>query len=364
MDPKTARDSGLEGVRRTLRGIAAAAAIAVACAPASAPPPETAPEPPAAAVLPAPPVAPPAPSLEAQIVDAKGWGWLVRRLAADGVDLGTAERAFADARIPDFDGLYFSIQPAEPRSMYGGVLRARSVAQARACVADHAEAFAAAERTTGVPAELVASILHIETRCGRNTGNSIVLFGLARLAMANEPRNLSANLARRSANDGSLDPVVAVKVRDRAAVLDGLFYPEVRAVFTLAGQAGVDPLALRGSRSGAFGYSQFLPTSYLRFGVDGNGDGKVDLYQIEDAAASAANYLASHGWQAELTRSARRQVIWHYNRSDAYIDAVLGLSDRLHGSVRSAYAGKSAAPGKATEAATAKAGGVPAQAGQ
>jgi membrane-bound lytic murein transglycosylase B len=363
MDPKTARDSGLEGVRRMLRGLAAAAAITVACAPASAPPPETAPEPPAAAVLPAPPVPPPAPSLEAQIVEAKGWGWLVRRLAADGVDLGTAERAFADARIPEFDGLYFSIQPAEPRSMYGGVLRARSVAQARACVADHAEAFAAAERATGVPAELVASILHIETRCGRNTGNSIVLFGLARLAMANEPRNLSANLARRSANDGSLDPLVAVKVRDRAAVLDGLFYPEVRAVFTLAGQAGADPLALRGSRSGAFGYSQFLPTSYLRFGVDGNGDGKVDLYRIEDAAASAANYLASHGWQAELTRSARRQVIWHYNRSDAYIDAVLGLSDRLHGSV-SAYAGKSAAPGKATEATTAKAGGVPAQAGQ
>jgi membrane-bound lytic murein transglycosylase B len=359
------RKTGLAGVRCALRALAGAALV-LACAPVTAPPPE-APEAlpaPAAAVSPPPPVAARVPSVESRIVAAKGWGWLVSRLAADGVDLGTAERAFADARVPDFDGLFFSIEPREPRSMYGGVLRARSVAQARECATEHAAAFESAARASGVPPELVASILHIETRCGRNTGNSIVLYGLARLAMANEPENVAANVARRAAKDGSVDALVAERVRARAQVLDGLFYPEVRAVFTLAERSGGDPLALRGSRSGAFGYSQFLPTSYLRFGTDGNGDGVIDLYSIEDAAASAANYLASHGWQGELTRPARRQVIWHYNRSDAYIDAVLGLTDRLHGSVRSVYAETPAPKGAATGTATATAGSVPAPAGQ
>jgi membrane-bound lytic murein transglycosylase B len=117
-----------------------------------------------------------------------------------------------------------------------------------------------------------------------------------------------------------------------------MFYPEVRAAFTVAEVEDVDPLELRGSGSGAFGYPQILPTSYLRYGTDGNGDGRIDLYDVDDAAASAAVYLASHGWQGDLTRAARRQVIWHYNRSEAYIDAVLGLAERLEGSVRTYYA--------------------------
>ena len=221
--------------------------------------------------------------------------------------------------------------------MYRAVLSRRSVAQARACAGEYADAFLAAQRASGVPAELLAAILHVETRCGRSTGESLVLFGLARLAMANEPANLEANLARRAVA-GSVDPKLAARVRARAAKLDEMFYPEVRAVFTLADVEGVDPLEIRGSGSGAFGDPQFLPTSYLRFGTDGDGDGRIDLYDVADAAASAATYLASHGWQGELSREARRRVIWHYNRSEAYIDAVLGLADRLEGSVRAYYA--------------------------
>src|SRR5262249_38679370 len=77
--------------------------------------------------------------------------------------------------------------------------------------------------------------------------------------------------------------------------LEDRFYPEVRATFALADRLGIDPLALRGSGSGAFGYPQFLPTNYLRYGTDGDGDGVVDLYDSRDAAASCANYLAAQG---------------------------------------------------------------------
>jgi membrane-bound lytic murein transglycosylase B len=267
--------------------------------------------------------------LDSRILAAKGWGWLVDKLAADGVPRERAERAFADPRMPAFDGLYFNPYPAEPKAMYRAVLARRSVAQARACRDEYWRAFDAAEARTGVPAELVAAILHVETRCGRNTGDSIVLFGLARLAMANEPDNLERNLDRRAGPGGTLDPALEQRVRARAATLEEMFYPEVRAVFELADHWRRDPLSLRGSASGAFGFPQFLPTSYLRFGADGNGDGRVDLYDVDDAATSAGWFLASHGWQGRLERVEQRRVLWHYNRSDAYIDAVLRLADEL-----------------------------------
>ena len=272
---------------------------------------------------------PASPPVPARILEAKGWSWLVDRLASDGVPRERAAHAFADPRMPAFDGLFFSPDPAEPKSMSRAVLQPRSVAQARACFGEYAHAFEAAEARTGVPAQVVAAILHVETRCGRNTGESLVLYGLARLAMANEPDNLERNLDRRAGRDGSLDPVLEQKLRARAAKLDALFYPEVRAVFELAEQWRRDPLSIRGSASGAFGYPQFLPTSYLRFGADGNGDGRVDLYDVDDAATSAAWFLVSHGWQGRLARVEQRRVIWHYNRSDAYIDAVLGLAAKL-----------------------------------
>jgi membrane-bound lytic murein transglycosylase B len=208
-------------------------------------------------------------------------------------------------------------------------LSRRSIEAARACRDENASAFESAQRATGVPAELVAAILHVETRCGRNTGESVVLYGLARLAMANEPGNLAANVEDKARQGDALDEGMAERVRARGAQLDEMFYPEVRATFTVADRIGVGPLELLGSPSGAFGYAQFLPTSYLRFGVDGDGDGKVDLFDLSDAAASAAKFLAESGWQHGIGLVEQRQVIWHYNRSDAYIDAVLGLSDRI-----------------------------------
>lgn len=324
------------------------AGLALACAttphPQPAPPPAVVSSPPAAA-RPAPHAAPapaevPAPRvasaahaapapLEARILAAKGWGWLVDKLAADGVPRERAERTFADPRVPPFDGLYFNPDPAEPKSMYRAVLAPRSVAQARACRDEYWSAFDGAEARTGVPAEVVAAILHVETRCGRNTGDSIVLFGLARLAMANEPDNVERNLDRRAGPDGSIDPALEQRVRARAAKLEEMFYPEVRAVFELADRWRRDPLSLRGSASGAFGFPQFLPTSYLRFGADGNGDGRVDLYDVDDAATSAGWFLASHGWQGRPGRVEQRRVLWNYNRSEAYIDAVLRLADAL-----------------------------------
>lgn len=282
--------------------------------------------------------APPTPAvLEAR---AKGWAWMVDHLAADGIARERAARAFADPRVPAFSGLGFGLEPREPYSMYRHFLRADSVARAQRCAATHAQGLADAERVHGVDASVVAAILHVESACGRNTGRSIVLYRLARLAMANEPRNVARQLVRYTPRGGVLDPEVAEKVRARARYLEGIFYPQVVATFEIAEQAGIDPLSLRGSGAGAFGYTQFLPLNYIAFGVDGDGDGRVSLYDAADAAASTARFLKSYGWERHLTRAEKREVVWHYNRSDAYIDAVLGLADRIRtaGTIEAAVA--------------------------
>ena len=259
-----------------------------------------------------------------------GWGWLVEKLVADGLDRERVTRVFDDPRLGPFTGLEFSLAPREPHSLYRRFLQAASVAAARRCRAAHASVLEAAERASGVPASVVAAILHVETGCGRNTGSSVVLRGLARLAMANEPATVDENVAR-IASTCPPEPAVAAAVRARAKYLEDTFYPEVRAAFALAGQLGVDPLDLRGSASGAIGCPQFLPSSYLRYGVDGGGDGRIDPYDVADAAASCANFLAAHGWQGNLSERARRTVLWQYNRSDAYVDTVLRLARAMDG---------------------------------
>jgi membrane-bound lytic murein transglycosylase B len=287
----------------------------------------------------------------------QGWTYLIDRLLADGLDPVRVARVFNDPRMEPFEGLEFGLNPRESHAMYRGFLRASSLAAARRCRRDHADVLEAAERATGVSAGLVTAILHVETGCGRNTGSSPLVYRLARLAMANEPENLALNMERLAGEYSS--PDLAHRVRARAQYLEDTFYPEVRAVFELSDRLAVDPLELRGSGSGAFGYPQFLPTSYLRFGMDGSGDGRIDLFDIGDASASCANYLAAHGWRKGLSEKERRSVIWRYNRSDAYVSTVLALARSLDGGpVSTARSGKKAparkAPARTQRASTSK----------
>jgi membrane-bound lytic murein transglycosylase B len=257
--------------------------------------------------------------------DHGGWSYLIDKLAADGVHRTTAVEVFTDPRLPRFDGLEFSpARPRESHARYRRFLQAGTVADARRCRAAHAAAFERAERTHGVSADVIAAILFVETACGRNTGTHQIFYRLARLAMANAPATLQRNIEH---FPGDADAAMAL--RERARYLEATFYPEVRSLFELAERTGIDPLGIRGSPSGAFGFPQFLPSSYVRFGTDGDGDGRVSLYDMDDAAASCARYFAAHGWRPGLSATERRQVVWAYNHSDAYVDTVLTLAARL-----------------------------------
>jgi membrane-bound lytic murein transglycosylase B len=262
--------------------------------------------------------------------DERGWGYLIDKLVADGVNRERVLEAVRDPRVSPFTAFGFSIYPSrEPRSLYRRFLRPATIVAARRCRARYAEAFESAERAHGVPASLLTAVLFVESACGRLTGSHLIFTRLARLAMANAPDNVAHNLVRFSDADGTLDPSVEAQVRSRARELERTFYPEVRALFTVADRMGVGVFDIRGSSAGAFGYPQFLPTSYLEDGIDADGNGRVSLYDPADAAASCARYLARRGWRPGLARAERRAVIWQYNHSDAYVDTVLTLAARI-----------------------------------
>lgn len=88
-------------------------------------------------------------------------------------------------------------------------------------------------------------------------------------------------------------------------------------------QRGIDPLDILGSSAGAIGCPQFMPSSFI-YAVDGNNDGKIDLYNIEDAMFSIANYLVNHGYETD-----RDKAILRYNADKEFLECINQYSQKL-----------------------------------
>jgi len=121
------------------------------------------------------------------------------------------------------------------------------------------------EEETGVPEEVMVAIYGHETNYGSYTGDFDLIRSLATLSYEGRRRTL--------------------------------FEPELLATLKMLDN-GVPRSRLVGSWAGATGYPQFLPSVYLRFGKDGDGDGRVDIWNSEaDTLASIANYFVHAGWR-------------------------------------------------------------------
>lgn len=147
----------------------------------------------------------------------------------------------------------------------------------RAFMERHRDALASAEARYGVPAEIIAAIIGVETQYGGNMGSHSVLDALYTLAFW-YPR--------------SGDPAKA----DRENRREAFFRNELYNLFALAKETGFDVTQLKGSYAGAMGWGQFMPSSYREFAVDGNGDGRRDLFgSTDDVFHSIANYFVKKG---------------------------------------------------------------------
>jgi membrane-bound lytic murein transglycosylase B len=95
----------------------------------------------------------------------------------------------------------------------------------------------------------------------------------------------------------------------------------------------LDPQEIGGSYAGAFGYGQFIPSSFNNYSVDFNEDGVRQPYDWPDVLGSIANYLRRNGYKPNSTNYEKDGDIWKsiyaYNHSDNYVMAVLELTSEI-----------------------------------
>jgi len=256
----------------------------------------------------------------------RGWDYIVSRLRQRGVAEGDIAEIYQNPRLPRFTYIPFSLAPREKSAMYRNFSKPIYAVRGATFVRENPDVFGPIQESLKVPPEVVAAILVIESGIGKNTGKEMIVYRLSRLASTCDPDNLKHNLIIQRRKDPS---VTMDDVKARCAYLEETFLPEIPALIEIGKRNQVPVLKVQGSSAGAFGLPQFLPTAFLRFGMDGDKNGIVSLYHPADAAWSAANYLSSYGYRDDIPEAEKRAVIWRYNKSDAYIDAVLTLSRNI-----------------------------------
>lgn len=161
-------------------------------------------------------------------------------------------------------------KPAEvlPWHRYEAIfLTPQRIQEGAAFLQTHAKTLKAAQQKYGVPPEIIAAILGVETFYGTRTGQYNVLDSLITLGFDYPPRSK-------------------------------FFLSELEQFLLLARDEKWDPTQIKGSYAGAMGYPQFISSTYKHYAVDFNDNGKRDLFSsMDDAIGSIGHYFKSHGWQ-------------------------------------------------------------------
>ena len=157
------------------------------------------------------------------------------------------------------------------------------------------------EQSYGVPGEVLVAIWGLETDFGVNTGKFSTIRSLATLAYD----------CRRAETF-------------RAELMDAL---------RLVERGDLAPSEMRGAWAGELGQTQFMPSSYFKYAVDFDGNGRRDLlHSAPDVLASTANYLAAYGWQRGKDwgpGSANFAVIQQWNKSEVYARTIAYFARQL-----------------------------------
>jgi membrane-bound lytic murein transglycosylase B len=270
---------------------------------------------------------------------ADDWKPLAERLTADGFNREATETLFArpeclfepDAMAGKLRSLIRS-RSAEADSLSAALRKAYrrdylnpwAIARANSYLIENKTILEDISARYGVPKEIIVSILLIETHLGKNTGNRRVFNRLASMA-----RVTALETVRPYLDVALLTPENEEFARRRCREKSDWAYGELKALLLYAARDRIDPLAIRGSIYGAIGLCQFMPSNIFTYGVDADGDGRIDPFAKTDALHSIANYLRGHGWREGMDRDDQHRIVFAYNNSTVYANTVLAVAEKI-----------------------------------
>jgi lytic murein transglycosylase len=234
---------------------------------------------------------------------------MAREAQAAGVARATIDSAFAgitpNAAVLAFDRRQRGMFHAKSFEEYAAtrVIPAR-INRARKLMATHAALLGRIERQFGVPPAVLMAIWTLESDNG--TGD------LGKLPVIRTLATLAHDCRRTELFQGEL--IAALKILQRGDL----------------------PLRdLIGAFAGEVGQTQFLPSSYIKYGVDYDGNGHVDLrHSVPDVLASTANLLKVNGWKAGAPfgeGTANFEAMREWNRSEVYRKTIVLMAERIAG---------------------------------
>lgn len=267
------------------------------------------------------------------------WSPLIDRLVRDGGDAKAIADLFArpEARF-DPGPMSYKMeelirqqsrkitpeQQARIKAMYDRFLNPDLIERAAAFAGENQAALNTVRIRYCVPQEIVVAIMLVETELGRKTGTRMAFNTLASMALAADLDMIRPHLAG-DLLTASNEEYARRQCREKS----DWAYRELRSLIRYAQENRIDPLKIPGSVYGAIGLCQFMPSNVSPYGVDADGDGRIDLFTTQDALHSVGKYLHSHGWKCNLNRRGRYRIIMAYNRSPIYANTVLDIAEKL-----------------------------------
>ena len=252
---------------------------------------------------------------------------LTMRLIKDGFDEQFIHELYQQKDV------YFNVssvsgyfQHNEASLNYNQFLEPYAINKAWKYIQKHFSQLSKVEKKYGVNKEVIAAILLVETQLGSYTGNSRVINTYSSMASLKD-ESVRDRLWEEIPSEKRLskDQYIA-----KANSKSDWAYTELKSFLTYVQREKMDPLTVKGSYAGALGICQFIPSSVLRYAVDGNKDGKVDLFNESDAFESIANYLTKFGWKNRLSLKKKAKILLNYNRSSYYVDTIIAVANKLH----------------------------------
>lgn len=225
--------------------------------------------------------------------------------AAQGISKGAIDRGLAgvgyDANVVRLDRSQRSFKLSFEQ-FYARRVSSSLISRAKQKMQQHRALLSSIQQRYGVPPEIIVAIWGLETNFGGDGhGGKAIIQSVATLAYD----------CRRS----------------------DFFKRHLMSALKIVDRGDMTPQQMRGGWAGEIGPMQFMPTAYLNYAVDFDGNGRKDLqHSIPDMLASTANYLKGHGWKAGAgwqPGSVNYNALTEWNKAEVYVRTIAVLADKL-----------------------------------